>query len=79
LKGIGTKNPHPAPNLARASAKLEGVAGIYNKYRYLPEKAVTLGFWGECLCDIWATSLATNPRRKWLCAARIKQLNMDDG
>jgi len=37
--------------LAHTGGTREGVAGIYNKYRYLPEKRVALELWGEFLLE----------------------------
>lgn len=63
--------------LAHTSGTREGVAGVYNKYRYLPEKRVALGLWGEFLRDLRATTLAAEPHRKWLYADRLKRLDAD--
>lgn len=63
--------------LAHTSGTREGVAGVYNKYRYLPEKRVALGLWGEFLRDLRTTTLAAEPHRKWLYADRLKRLDAD--
>jgi len=63
--------------LAHTSGTREGVAGVYNKYRYLPEKRVALGLWGEFLRDLRGTTLAAEPHRKWLYADRLKRLDVD--
>lgn len=63
--------------LAHTSGTREGVAGVYNKYRYLPEKRVALGLWGEFLRDLRDTTLGAEPHRKWLYADRLKRLDAD--
>ena len=63
--------------LAHTSGTREGVAGVYNKYRYLTEKKVALGLWGEFLRDLRSTKLAAEPHRKWLYAYRLKRLDAD--
>lgn len=63
--------------LAHVSGTREGVAGVYNKYRYLPEKRVALGLWGEFLRDVRSTTLAAEPHRKWLYADRLKRLDAE--
>lgn len=65
--------------LAHTGGTREGVAGVYNKYRYLPEKRVALELWGDFLSDIRATDLAEYPLRKWLYAERLKQLDFTAG
>ena len=63
--------------LAHTSGTREGVAGVYNKYRYLSEKRIALGLWGEFLRDLRSTTLAAEPHRKWLYADRLKRLDTD--
>jgi hypothetical protein len=63
--------------LAHTSGTRGGVAGVYNKYRYLPEKRVALDLWGEFLRDVRSTKLAAEPHRKWLYATRLKRLDVD--
>lgn len=63
--------------LAHSSGTREGVAGVYNKYRYLSEKRIALGLWGEFLRDLRSTTLAAEPYRKWLYADRLKRLDAD--
>ncbi|KTE77642.1 tyrosine-type recombinase/integrase [Sphingopyxis sp. A083] len=63
--------------LAHTSGTREGVAGVYNKYRYLPEKRIALELWGEFLRDLRSTTLAAEPHRKWLYADRLKRLDAD--
>lgn len=65
--------------LAHTSGTREGVAGVYNKYRYLSEKRVALGLWGEFLRDLRSTELAAEPHKKWLYADRLKRLDADAG
>lgn len=65
--------------LAHTSGTREGVAGVYNKYRYLAEKRVALELWGEFLRDLRGTKLATEPHRKWLYADRLKRLDAETG
>lgn len=63
--------------LAHTSGTREGVAGVYNKYRYLPEKRVALDLWGEFLRDLRSTTLATERHRKSLYADRLKRLDAE--
>lgn len=61
--------------LSHVSGTREGIAGVYNKYKYLPEKRIALGLWGEFLRDLRSTTLAAEPHRKWLYADRLKRLD----
>lgn len=63
--------------LAHTSGTREGVAGVYNKYRYLPEKRVALNLWSEFMRDVRSSKLAAEPHRKWLYADRLKRLDVD--
>lgn len=62
--------------LAHTSGTRKGVAGVYNKYRYLSEKGVALEIWGEFLRELRDTTLAGQPNRKWHYADRLKRSNM---
>lgn len=65
--------------LAHTSGTREGVAGVYNKYKYLSEKRVALVLWGEFLRDLRSTTLAAEPHRKWLYVERLKNLHAEAG
>lgn len=65
--------------IAHTSGTRKGVAGVYNKYRYLVEKKTALELWGEFLRDLRGTTLAAEPHRKWLYADRLKRLDAEVG
>ena len=65
--------------LAHVGGTREGVAGVYNKYKYLIEKRVALELWGEFLHDVRTTVMAIEPHRKWLYADRLKRLDVEAG
>lgn len=77
LQGMGVPVEVTEDLLGHTSGTREGVAGVYNKYRYLSEKRVALGLWGEFLRDLRSTTLAAEPHRKWLYADRLKRLDAD--
>ena len=77
LQGMGVPIEVTEDILAHTSGTREGVAGVYNKYRYLSEKRVALGLWGEFLRDLRGTTLAAEPHRKWLYADRLKRIDAD--
>lgn len=62
--------------LAHTSGTRSGVAGVYNKYKYLTEKRIALDLWAEFLRDLRSTSLAGEPSLKWLYADRLKRSNI---
>lgn len=77
LQGMGVPVEVTEDILAHTSGTRKGVAGVYNKYRYLAEKRVALELWGEFLRDLRSTTLAAEPDRKWLYAARLKCSDAD--
>lgn len=52
--------------LEHKSGTRGGVAGVYNKYRYLPEKAAALSNWGQILSELSVENSATVSRTAYL-------------
>lgn len=63
--------------LGHKSGTREGVAGVYNKYRYLAEKQAALAIWGEYLRELERSSLANEPRKKLIYNERLLQMTAE--
>lgn len=59
--------------LAHKTGTRSGVAGVYNKYRYLVEKQVAVQIWGEYLSAVQSGPLASEPKRKLRYAEQLMQ------
>lgn len=77
LQALGVPVEVTEDILAHTSGMRKGVAGVYNKYKYLPEKRVALDLWSEFLRDLRAKTVAEEPHMKWLYANWLRRLDAD--
>ena len=63
--------------LAHKSGTRGGIAGVYNKHRYLVESGVALNIWAEYLNELRSSLQATMPKRPTLYWDRMRAISLE--